>query len=49
VTTLEFVAATAALPSGPQWVRLTIDGVSSVLIDRSGPFPVFDPTQTVTL
>lgn len=49
VSTLVFAADTADLPSGQQWVRLVVDQVSSVLIDRSGPFPSFDATQTVTL
>jgi hypothetical protein len=36
-----------SLASGPAWVRLRVDGVDSVLLDRSGPAPVFDATQTV--
>jgi hypothetical protein len=49
VSLLQFTAPTAEWPTGQQWVRLTVDGVSSILIDRSGPFPVFDPTQVVVL
>ena len=49
ISTLGFTAPTASLPTGRQWVRLVVDGVSSGLIDRSGPFPRFDPSQSVTL
>jgi len=49
VSTLEFTAPTSEMPTGQQWVRLKVDAVSSILIDRSGPFPTFDPTQAVTL
>lgn len=35
------------LPAGPAWVRLRVDGVDSILLDRSGEVPVFDPSQTV--
>jgi hypothetical protein len=38
-----------SLPAGPAWVRLRVDGVDSVLLDRSGNVPVFDPGQTVTV
>lgn len=48
-STLTFTAPTEALPTGDQWVRLVVDRVSSVLVDRSGPFPTFDATQKVTL
>jgi hypothetical protein len=37
------------VPSGSQWVRLTVDGAESVLLDRSTAPPSFDPTQTVTV
>ena len=43
---LEFVFPDS-LPAGPAWVRLRVDGVDSVLLDRSGDVPVFDPSQTV--
>lgn len=35
----------ADVPAGDQWVRLTVDGVDSLLVDRSETIPVFDPTQ----
>ena len=31
------------------WVRLRVDGTDSVLLDRTGPAPVFDPTQQITV
>lgn len=37
----------ASLPAGPAWVRLRVDGVDSLLLDRSGPVPAFDPSQTL--
>jgi hypothetical protein len=37
------------LPGGTPWVRLRVDGTDSVLLDRSGPEPVFDPTQKLTV
>ncbi len=37
------------VPAGPQWVRLIVDGVESLLVDRSITPPVFDPTQRVTV
>jgi len=36
-----------AVPPGAQWVRLTIDGVESLLVDRSEEPPAFDPSQFV--
>ena len=38
-----------AVPAGARWVRLRVDGVDSVLLDRTGPAPVFNPTQRVTV
>jgi hypothetical protein len=38
-----------AVEAGPQWLRLRVDGTESVLLDRSGPAPVFDPLQQVTV
>jgi len=35
--------------SGPHFVRLRVDGVESVLVDRSVTPPQFDPTQQVTI
>jgi hypothetical protein len=37
------------VPSGEQWVRLTVDGVESLLVDRSTEPPSFDPSQQVTV
>jgi hypothetical protein len=47
--TLTFKAKTGELPSGPQWFRLRVDGIESMLVDRSGSLPRFDPTQQVTI
>jgi hypothetical protein len=48
--TLVFISDTTHVPPGtPMWVRLRVDGVESILIDRSGVAPVFDPTQQVTV
>ena len=47
--TLIFKVKVGVLPSGPQWVRLNVDGVDSLLVDRSGALPVFDTTQQVTI
>jgi Pvc16 N-terminal domain len=38
-----------AIPDGTTWVRLTVDGVESLLVDRSARPPAFDPGQTVTV
>jgi hypothetical protein len=38
-----------AVPPGAQWVRLTVDGVESVLVDRSAEPPAFDPSQSVAV
>lgn len=37
------------LAAGPHWVRLRVDGADSVLLDRTGPAPVFDVTQRITV
>jgi hypothetical protein len=37
------------VPPNAQWVRLTVDGVDSLLLDRSAQPPTFDATQTVTV
>src|SRR5829696_2358178 len=37
------------VPQGNQWVRLTVDGVDSLLLDRSATPPTFDPAQFVTV
>ncbi len=39
----------SSLPSGSQWVRLRVDGIDSILIDRSVQPPTFDKTQQVTI
>jgi hypothetical protein len=39
----------ANVPDGEYYVRLRIDGVDSLLIDRSVTPPVFDATQKVTI
>jgi hypothetical protein len=38
-----------AVPPGAQWVRLTVDGVESNLLDRSVEPPAFDPSQSVAV
>jgi hypothetical protein len=40
---------TVSLTAGVYFVRLRVDGVDSLLVDRSVTPPVFDPTQTVTI
>jgi len=37
------------VPPGSQWVRLTVDGVESLLVDRTKEPPVFDPSQSVSV
>jgi hypothetical protein len=37
------------VPDGAQWVRLTVDGAESLLVDRSTTPPSFDATQRVTV
>lgn len=46
--TLTFVL-TAPVQSGTHAVRLRVDGVDSILVDKSKKPPVFDTTQVVTL
>ena len=36
-----------SLAAGLHWLRLRVDGTDSVLLDRSGPAPVFDATQQI--
>lgn len=38
-----------SLGAGQPWLRLRVDGSESLLIDRSGPAPVFDPSQKVAV
>jgi hypothetical protein len=40
---------TATLARGDYYARLRVDGVDSLLVDRSVTPPVFDPTQKVTI
>jgi hypothetical protein len=47
--TLTFRSSTDVLPPGSHWTRLRVDGIESLLVDRSGPVPVFDPSQEVTI
>ncbi len=37
------------LSSGTQWARLRVEGIDSILIDRTKTPPIFDPTQQVTI
>ena len=37
------------VPPGAQWLRLTVDGVESLLVDRTGAAPAFDPSQSVAV
>ncbi|HXJ01483.1 MAG TPA: DUF4255 domain-containing protein [Micropepsaceae bacterium] len=37
------------LAAGNHWVRLRVDGTDSVLLDKSGPAPIFDPTQQIAV
>lgn len=43
------VAFAASLIKGDYFVRLRVDGVDSLLVNRSVTPPVFDPTQKVTM
>jgi hypothetical protein len=45
---LVFVFPNSVTP-GVHRLRLRVDGTDSVLLDRSGPVPVFDPTQQITV
>jgi hypothetical protein len=45
--TLTFTAP--GLTAGTIWFRLRVDGVDSILVDRSKTPPVFDPSQQVTV
>jgi hypothetical protein len=37
------------VPPGAQWVRLTVDGVDSLLVDQTVEPPTFDASQTMTV
>ncbi len=45
---LVFIFPNTVAP-GVHSVRLRVDGTDSVLLDRSGPVPRFDPTQRITV
>jgi hypothetical protein len=45
--TLSF--ATTGLTAGNYWARLRVDGVDSMLVDRTKTLPAFDPAQQVTV
>ena len=36
-------------PAEPYRLRLRVDGIDSVLLDRSGPVPTFDPGQSLAV
>jgi hypothetical protein len=38
-----------SLAAGTQWLRLRVDGVDSLLVDKSARAPVFDPTQQLAV
>jgi hypothetical protein len=38
-----------SLPAGARRVRLKVDGVESLLVLKTGPAPVFDPAQQMTV
>ena len=38
-----------AVPADTYLVRLRVDGTDSILVDRSNPVPVFDPSQQVVV
>src|SRR6185437_2357023 len=49
VSKTAIVAFAASLIKGDYFVRLRVDGVDSLLVNRSVTPPVFDPTQKVTM
>lgn len=38
-----------SLPAATYWARLRVDGTDSILVDRSNPVPVFDPSQRIVV
>jgi hypothetical protein len=38
-----------SVAAGTHWLRLRADGAESTLLDKSGPAPVFDPSQQITV
>ncbi len=45
--TLDFIAA--GIPPGEYYIRLRVDGVDSILVDLSGPSPIYDPQMRATI
>jgi len=45
--TLNFIAAD--IPPGEYYIRLRVDGVDSILVDLSGPSPIYDPQMRITI
>ena len=39
----------ASLPAATYWARLRVDGTDSLLVDRTNPVPVFDPSQRIVV
>lgn len=48
-STLQFKDKATLLPSGEYWLRLRVDGVESILVDRAKRPPAFDSSQKVTI
>lgn len=46
---LVFSLPGASVAAGPQWLRLRVDGVDSLLVDKAAQPPRFDPTQQVAV
>ncbi|MDH4052470.1 MAG: DUF4255 domain-containing protein, partial [Rubrivivax sp.] len=38
-----------SLAAGTQWLRLRVEGIDSLLVDKAAVPPRFDPTQQVTV
>lgn len=49
VKTLTFRSDKASLPAGDYWLRLRVDDIESLLIDRTKMPPVFNESQKVTI
>jgi hypothetical protein len=49
VKTLTFRSDKASLPAGDYWIRLRVDDIESLVIDRTKTPPVFDESQKVTI
>ena len=49
VQTGSLTVGTTGLTAGDYWTRLRVDGVDSLLVDRTKTPPAFDPTQKVTV